>query len=98
MLSQQNRRLEANRREHRGMVIYCSTNTNCARADNHEQPRTAIQGLSADFPSDPHQMAREGGEIPTRQERWSVRATLGALFRFGTIWTWGLGFDRIRVS
>src|SRR5262249_49355216 len=29
------------------MVIYCSTNTNCARADNHEQPRTGIQGLAA---------------------------------------------------
>jgi hypothetical protein len=45
-LSQQNRRLAPNRREHRGMVTYCSTNTNCARANNHERPRTDVQGLA----------------------------------------------------
>jgi hypothetical protein len=33
------------------------------------------------------QMAREGGEIPTLQERSRVRATFAALFRFGTTWT-----------
>jgi hypothetical protein len=50
-LSQQNRRLEANQRERRRMVTYCLTNTNCARADDDERPRTAIQWLAAPFPS-----------------------------------------------
>jgi len=49
-LSQQNRRLEANQRERRRMVTYCLTNTNCARANCYERPRTAIQWLAAPFP------------------------------------------------
>jgi hypothetical protein len=44
------------------------------------------------------QMALEGGEIRTRRQRSSVRATFGALFRFGTTLTWDLGFDGICVS
>src|SRR3984957_21170772 len=49
--SQQNWRLEANRREQRRMVTDCLTNTKCARTDVYERPRTAIQGLAAPFPS-----------------------------------------------
>ena len=48
--SQQNWRLEANQCEHRGMVTYCLTNTNCARADGYERPRTPIQWVAAPFP------------------------------------------------
>ena len=33
------------------MVTYCLTNTNCARLNVNERPRTAIQGLAAPFPS-----------------------------------------------
>jgi hypothetical protein len=51
-VSQQNRRLQANRREHRGMVTYGYPNTNCARPNVNELPRTDIQGLAAPFPSD----------------------------------------------
>ena len=49
-LSQQNMRIEANEREHEGMVTYCFTNTKCARLNVHELPRTDIQGLAGPFP------------------------------------------------
>jgi hypothetical protein len=49
------------------MVIYCFTNTKCARLNVHELPRTDIQGLAATFPSHPTSLARRHESISLRR-------------------------------
>jgi hypothetical protein len=51
-----------------------------------------IKALARIFLPTRHRWRGNGGEIRARQVRSNVRATLGALSRFLTSWTWRLGF------